>query len=399
MRGFSQPLTAIGRKWICALVRRARTPGCKFDHTPVLEGEEGIRKSALVAALCPWPEYFSDETILDKPGKERQELVRGKWVYELAELAGIKRAGVDDLKSFLTRTEDRGRPAYGRRVIEQKRRTVFAGTTNDQEYLTSQSGNRRWWPIGWLTEMIDVDGFVRDRDQLFAEAVAVEPGEELWLSGALKVAVMALQDQRRVKDAWEDLLAGFEHPPCPEVFPFEDEWRVHTRTLWKALGLSEDKLGNAHYTTRLSRVMKRMGWEKAKNSFRCGPRSGTANGYIKKRLFLEGPKVVTAQEAPNIGAAKPSLAEVVARGRAKMAKGQVPTLAEEEAVYCDDLRSAGVLGGEPVAVEPPKVLRLRVPPRSAFRSRADAVPEPEPEPVRPKAPTNRKGVQPIKRRI
>src|SRR5262249_35295708 len=36
---------AISRKSMCAIVRRAKKPGCKFDHQPVLQGAQGVRKS------------------------------------------------------------------------------------------------------------------------------------------------------------------------------------------------------------------------------------------------------------------------------------------------------------------------------------------------------------------
>ena len=42
---------AIGRMAICAQVRRAKRPGCKFDHAPVIEGDEGILKSLFVKEL------------------------------------------------------------------------------------------------------------------------------------------------------------------------------------------------------------------------------------------------------------------------------------------------------------------------------------------------------------
>src|SRR5262249_3168964 len=83
--GADTPLNrAFGRKSLCALVRRASNPGCKFDHVVVLEGEEGIGKSRLIKAIVggPGPEYFSDETILDKPTRDQQELTKGKWGYE-----------------------------------------------------------------------------------------------------------------------------------------------------------------------------------------------------------------------------------------------------------------------------------------------------------------------------
>jgi predicted P-loop ATPase len=85
---------------------------------------------------------------------------------------------------------------------------VFVGTTNDDEYLQDQTGNRRFWPIriGW----IDIEAFRRDRDQLFAEAAMGEAtGESLVLPEQLWPDAAALQDSRVVSDPWADRLGMF----------------------------------------------------------------------------------------------------------------------------------------------------------------------------------------------
>ena len=97
------------------------------------------------------------------------------WVYEIADLSNIRRAEVEDVKAFASRTHDRARPAYGRFRVDLPRRGVIWATTNNSEYLKSQTGNRRFWPIEVAaTRPIDIEGLTRDRDQLLAEACHLE---------------------------------------------------------------------------------------------------------------------------------------------------------------------------------------------------------------------------------
>src|SRR5262249_49566476 len=162
---------AIGRKFLLATVRRARQPGCKFDNIIVLESPQGTLKSTLARVLA-CDENFSDADVLASDKREQQELCEGVWIYEIAELSGLHKSEVEKVKAFASRQEDKARPAYGRKVEIRARTCVFFGTTNDNEYLQDQTGNRRFWPVAIVK--VDIEAVRRDRDQLFAEAVAAE---------------------------------------------------------------------------------------------------------------------------------------------------------------------------------------------------------------------------------
>jgi len=135
---------AIGRKALIAGVRRPRQPGCKFDYIIVLEGPEGILKSTVIEILAEVRTNFNDQTIFGKKDQQAQENMLGVWLYECAEMTGFDRSKADEIKAFASRTVDRCRPAYGHGRKDQERQCVFWGTTNDQDYLKSDTGNRRF---------------------------------------------------------------------------------------------------------------------------------------------------------------------------------------------------------------------------------------------------------------
>jgi predicted P-loop ATPase len=116
---------AIGRIALIALARRVRDPGCKFDQIIVFESPEGHGKSTALLVLAGGNENFSDQTILGKSDREQQELLRGVWVYEIAELSNMRKAEVEHVKAFASRTHDRARPAFGHFRKDLPRRGII----------------------------------------------------------------------------------------------------------------------------------------------------------------------------------------------------------------------------------------------------------------------------------
>jgi predicted P-loop ATPase len=250
----------VGKLMLVAAVRRVRQPGCKFDHVVVFEGPEGTRKSTAVQVLAG-SENFSDQTILTASDKEQQELVRGCWIYELSDLAGMRRAEVEKIKAFVSRTHDRTRPAYGRHRVDAPRRNIFAGTTNESAgYLKSQTGNRRWSPVRVaVVGKIDIEALRRDREQLWAQAAAVEvSGIPLTLPEEVWAEARAAQEERREHDPWEEELINVSGAIYPGGHG--DEERVRTSELLKEkLGITAKEANSAH-SIRLARVMTAIGW-------------------------------------------------------------------------------------------------------------------------------------------
>ena len=188
-----------GRKVLIAAVRRVRKPGTKFDQMMVLEGEQDAGKSSAVEILAG--EYYRDEEIISKSNKEAQELTCGVWLYEVSEFVGLNKRDVEHVKNF--------RGAWGRKLQDQPRTCVFIGTCNRSDYLSDDTGNRRFWPVP--IGKIDLDALRRDRDQLWAEASVVEAtGEELTIDRKLRDEASVLADSRLADDPWDQRLAEVE---------------------------------------------------------------------------------------------------------------------------------------------------------------------------------------------
>ena len=296
---------AIGRKVLVAAVRRARRPGCKFDYIVVLEGPQGVLKSTLIATLAG-EGFYSDSPIIGDQTREVQEKIQGVWIYELGELHGLLKAELSWMKAFASRTHDKARPAFGRAVVDRPRRGIFMGSTNDETYLRDTTGNRRWWPVKLLCEKdkpstyINIDALIRDRDQLWAEAVAVEAsGEGLVIPERLWGAAAIEQQARMEVDAWlepiSDALSILEAKRANMEGSFSSkdadkncapEFRVSTAYLLGDVMCIEESKRSQRDTKRLADIMRTLGWQLAQYPIKVGKR--TRRAYYKPQPPQEG---------------------------------------------------------------------------------------------------------------
>ena len=135
----------VWRLWMLGAISRIFQPGCKFDYTVIFQGRQGIGKSTFLQLMALNDEWFNDSLDSLDSDKAAQSLM-GSWIVELAELKSLARTagGVDSVKRFLTSTQDKYRVPYERRADIFLRQSVFAGTTNKNDFLQDETGNRRF---------------------------------------------------------------------------------------------------------------------------------------------------------------------------------------------------------------------------------------------------------------
>ena len=219
---------AVTRKELCAAYVRVHNPGIKFDTMIVLNGDQGIGKSTLIARLGG--EWYSDSLNLsDMNDKTAAEKLQGYWIMEIGELAGMKKADLDKVKAFISRQDDKYRASFGRRVTPHPRQCVFFGTTNSENgYLRDITGNRRYWnvKVPGTGKYKPWDLTKETVEQIWAEVVVMaKAGEKLYLKPELEEYAKEEQRAAMEYDDREGLVLAYLEMLLPENWKDMDSYK------------------------------------------------------------------------------------------------------------------------------------------------------------------------------
>lgn len=213
----------IARKFFTAGVKRIYEPGCKYDNVTVIYGPEGTGKSTFFQTIAG--DWFSDSFSFDYVSDTQKvvEQLKNKWILEVPEMRGMKSVDDNRAKSFISAQVDTTREAYGRNPRDNRRKSILAGTTNNEDFLKLSSGNRRYWIIevikenikfhSWSVELKNIVG------QLWAEALTLyRSGETLMLDHETEQMAAANRIRYTETDTRTGIVSDFLDKPLPENY-------------------------------------------------------------------------------------------------------------------------------------------------------------------------------------
>ncbi len=223
---------------VAAVARSMSERPVKFDTMCVLTGHQGAGKSTFIRKLAIHDLYTDGVT--DFEGKSAAEVIQGKLFVEIAELSALYRTDINRVKTFLSQEADDYRAAYGKVVEHRPRRCVFWGTSNDFEYLSDPTGNRRFLPIDVLAQQPTKDIWEQleeEKQQIWAEAYARwQLGEPLYLTGEVAMEAARQQELHNTPNTREGIIRGFLERQVPVDWLHMD---LPARKLWAAGGNKE----------------------------------------------------------------------------------------------------------------------------------------------------------------
>ncbi|MDQ2096803.1 MAG: virulence-associated E family protein [Tychonema bourrellyi B0820] len=237
------------RRTLIGAVARALKPGCKLDTALILQGKQGFKKSTFFKTLAG--DYFDDSLGAVSDKDERLKLHRA-WFVEWSELESIfRRRDVSQTKAFLSSSVDAIRPPYCRDTQDFARSSIIVATTNKDEFLSDETGNRRFWIIP-VKKRIDIELLKQERDAIWAAAVlAFESGEKWWLENDEEIVAEILAEEYQTSDPWQEAIVTYtEHR----------DW-VRVGDLLLHLQVDLNRQERAHQM-RVAGLLKVMGWSK-----------------------------------------------------------------------------------------------------------------------------------------
>lgn len=173
------------REWFNAMFKKhmVRLVACavgklKFNKQAfILFGKQGDGKSSFIRALVP-PElrpYYTENIEFDN--KDGLIALARNYVINLDELTSLSRHDITKIKAFLSYETVKARLPFDRRETNLPRRATFFGSTNQEEFLTDETGNVRWlvMPItGIKHDFGGQNGYASiDINQVYAQAAAL----------------------------------------------------------------------------------------------------------------------------------------------------------------------------------------------------------------------------------
>ena len=173
---------AVSRLLVLGPMCRALWRGVKVDYAPVLESPwQGNGKDRFLETLCTFGEqrlYTASSLDLSKPA-EYVQIMRGKLIVHLAEMAVYNKHDLEQIKAFITEHEDTARLPYEPAAQTYRRTGIFVFSTNATGgYLRDATGNRRFLPVRCGDPMAGPDGKPTAYAKMFDELRRVQP--QIW---------------------------------------------------------------------------------------------------------------------------------------------------------------------------------------------------------------------------
>ena len=257
------------KKWFVAMVASWMKDEVVNHTVLVFVGRQGIFKTTWMDHLIPpaLRSYSSKLPLSGQISKDDRLRLCENAMLNIDELDAICGREMNIVKSLLTSTDVNERAAYGRLKERRVRLASFCASTNNREFLTDVTGNRRWLPFE-VESIQNPFHITLPYERIYAQAKAlVEEGKFIYWFDLEDIEQLEQHNEEfRAQDSEEQLL--------PILFDVPAEGKGEFMT-----------------TAEISDKLVTYGGIKKPMSTRQLGMLLSKKGYIKKMMYISGTMV------------------------------------------------------------------------------------------------------------
>lgn len=141
--------TYIFTRWLVAMIAAALDETVVNQVILTLIGRQNSYKTSFMQHILPPPlsEYYTVKSNSGRITKDDLFTMTEKLIINLEEIDAMPPSELNQLKAMVTQRHVDERPAYGRNKVHLPHVASFVSTGNNLQFLTDDTGNRRWLPF------------------------------------------------------------------------------------------------------------------------------------------------------------------------------------------------------------------------------------------------------------
>lgn len=251
------------RKWLVASVACSIDSEITNQQVLIFSGAQGLGKTTWMKNLVPpvLSEYYYGGSI-NLGNKDTEIQLSENFLINLDELGNLGRKNMSALKEIITKPSIKLRRPYGTVAETMPRRASFMGSINNLEFLTDNTGNRRFL-------CFEVLGINKDHglnlDLVYAQAVSLHLEGFIYWMDADDIKEIELHNKNFQYVPIEQEILEKHYSPCEGNQKADLE--IETEDLIEKL-CEKSKLASRLSANRLGSVLNRLNWPKRKTKGR-----------------------------------------------------------------------------------------------------------------------------------
>jgi len=251
------------RKWLVASVACSIDSEITNQQVLIFSGAQGLGKTTWMKNLVPrvLSEYYYGGSI-NLGNKDTEIQLSENFLINLDELGNLGRKNMSALKEIITKPSIKLRRPYGTVAETMPRRASFMGSINNLEFLTDNTGNRRFL-------CFEVLGINKDHglnlDLVYAQATSLFFSKYKYWMDSDDIKEIELHNKNFQYVPIEQEILEKHYSPCEGNQ--KADFEIETEDLIEKL-CEKSKLASRLSANRLGSVLNRLNWPKRKTKGR-----------------------------------------------------------------------------------------------------------------------------------